>query len=95
MKKVVSVLLAVCLTLCAAALPASALTVTDFTDVPDNWVRPAIEYCLEKGLMKGEGEDKFNPGGTVTRAQFAQVLYNREKSPSVDGLATPFTDVGS
>lgn len=94
MKRVLSILLAISLTLCAT-LPAGALTAADFTDVPDNWARPAIAYCLEKGLMSGVGNGKFNPGGSVSRAQIAQVLYNRENNPSVDGLANPFTDVGS
>lgn len=92
MKKLVSMTLAICLLL-AVCLPVNALTAADFTDIPDNWAKPAIEYCLGKGLMKGAGEGKFNPGGTVNRAQIAQVLYNRENSPSTAGLANPFTDV--
>lgn len=74
-------------------MPASALTTADFTDIPDNWAKPAISYVLEKGLMTGVGDGKFNPGGTVNRAQIAQVLYNREDSPSIDGLENPFSDV--
>lgn len=94
MKRFVSMVLVACLLL-GICLPASALTAADFTDIPDNWAKPAIEYCLQKGLMKGEGSGKFNPGGTVNRAQIAQVLYNREGSPSTEGLANPFTDVGT
>lgn len=84
--------LAVCLLL-GICLPASALTTADFTDIPDNWAKPAIEYCLEKGLMSGVGNGKFNPGGTVNRAQITQVLWNRENKPSIEGLENPFTDI--
>ncbi len=94
MKRLVSLTMAVCILLSAAlTMPASALTAADFTDIPNNWAKPAIEYCLEKGLMSGVGKGKFDPKGTVTRAQIAQVLYNREGSPNVDGLENPFTDV--
>lgn len=95
MKKVLSILLAMCLTLHIAVLPASAANTAGFTDVPDNWARPAIDYCLEKGLMSGVGSGRFNPGGNVNRAQIAQALYNRENSPGIAGLENPFTDVGS
>lgn len=92
MKKFVSMVLVACLLL-GLCLPASALTTADFTDIPDNWAKPAIEYCLGKDLMSGVGNGKFNPGGEVSRAQIAQVLYNREGSPSTEGLANPFTDI--
>lgn len=92
MKKFVSMALAICLLLTALVVPASALTAADFTDIPDNWAKAAIAYCLENGLMNGVGSGKFDPNGKVTRAQIAQVLYNREGSPSTEGLANPFTD---
>lgn len=92
MKRFVSMVLVACLLL-AVCLPANALTAADFSDIPDNWAKPAIEYCLGKGLMSGVGNGKFNPGGTVNRAQIAQVLYNREGSPSTEGLENPFTDI--
>ena len=95
MKKLVSMALAICLLCTAFVLPANALTTADFTDIPDNWAKPAIEYCLEKGLMSGVGNGKFNPGGTVNRAQITQVIWNRENKPSIEGLENPFTDVGT
>lgn len=92
MKRFVSMVLVACLLL-AVCLPANALTTADFTDIPDNWAKPAIEYCLEKGLMSGVGNGKFNPGGTVNRAQITQVIWNRENKPSIEGLENPFTDI--
>lgn len=94
MKRVLSMLLAVCLVLCAV-VPAGALTVADFTDIPSDWSRPAIDYCLREGLLNGEGKGKFNPNGKVIRAQIAQGLYNRENRPGIEGLANPFRDVST
>ena len=51
-----------------------------FTDVPDNhWGKDAINYCVEKGYMKGIGEDLFAPDKALTRAEIAQILYNYDK----------------
>jgi uncharacterized protein YkwD len=45
-----------------------------FTDLPD-WALPYIEYCYERGLMKGVGDDRFDPQGKVTpKAACAVIL---------------------
>jgi len=36
-----------------------------FTDVP-NWALPYVEYCYQRGLMKGVGDGKFDPQGQVS-----------------------------
>lgn len=41
--------------------------------------------------MEGMGGNKFGPGSQLTRAQFAQILYNKEEKPAVTG-EDPFTD---
>ena len=43
--------------------------------------------------MAGVGGDKFAPTLTTTRAMVAQVLYEAEGAPSVEGLTCPLTDV--
>ena len=43
-------------------------------------VAPYIYYCYQNGLMKGVEDNKFDPNGTVTRAQMAVLLYNAMKS---------------
>ncbi len=93
MKKVLSIVLAVCLLLTALPVSASAAKADEMTDVSHNWAYNAINYCLENGLMSGVGNNRFNPSGTVTRAQVAQVLYTKAGEPSVSGLENPFTDV--
>ena len=54
-----------------------------FTDVPDenHWAHEGIDYAVENGLMKGISEDKFNPGGTLTRAELVTILYREAGSP--------------
>ena len=46
-----------------------------FTDVPDNhWARSSIYKAVDKGVLVGVSEGKFDPNGNVTRAQIAVIL---------------------
>ena len=64
-----------------------------FSDVPaDAWYAPAVKYAVSKGLMKGTGDDTFDPEGPVTRATVITVLYRAAGSPAVTGDC-PFTDL--
>lgn len=46
-----------------------------FSDVAkDAWYAEAVEFCVENGLMQGTDNGKFEPEGTVTRAQMAKIL---------------------
>lgn len=59
--------LALCLGLCVPALA--------FTDVPgDHYAYAAIMDCSEKGIVGGYSNGSFQPGKTVTNAQFATML---------------------
>ena len=64
-----------------------------FTDVPaDQWYYSYVEKVWEKSLMNGHSPTTFGPEENLSRAQLAQILYNKEGTPDV--LAqTPFTDV--
>ncbi|MBE5056856.1 S-layer homology domain-containing protein [Pseudoflavonifractor sp. DSM 107456] len=67
-----------------------------FSDVSaDAWYYDAVRYVSENGLMSGYGADRFGPDDDLTRAQLAQILYNLEGKPSLEGenLGYPFTDV--
>lgn len=45
-----------------------------YTDVPaDAWYAPVVAQATAAGLMDGVGGGKFDPNGTVTRAQLAAV----------------------
>ena len=38
------------------------------------WSAPAIEYCATLGIVAGNGDDTFNPAGTLTGYAFAKML---------------------
>lgn len=57
-----------------------------FSDVPQGvWYEDAARSLLEKGLMVGTGGGEFDPEGTFSRAQLAQVLYRLAGEPPVSG----------
>ena len=53
-----------------------------FPDVKDaGWYIEAIEFVSVNGLMTGYSNGKFGPNDNLSRAQFAQILYNKEGRP--------------
>lgn len=77
-----------------AACPSRA-----FTDLKSGaWYHEAVDFVLRNGLMNGYGNggspagSLFGPEDRLSRAQFAQILYNKEGRPAGAGSA-PFTDV--
>ena len=64
-----------------------------FCDVSaSDWFAPSVQYVYDNGLMKGTAPARFEPNGTLTRAQIAQILYAKNGQPTVTAT-TPFTDV--
>lgn len=57
-----------------------------------DWFAPSVQYVYDNGLMKGTAPARFEPNGTLTRAQIAQILYAKNGQPTVTAT-TPFTDV--
>lgn len=54
-----------------------------FTDVPEGkWYHAAIIALAKGGLVTGMGDQKFSPDGTLTYAQFAQIVSNAEGIPA-------------
>lgn len=95
MKKLVSLLLALCLVFAlgvsgfAASFPANG-----FSDVSRSaWYAEAVDFVKASGLMNGVGNNRFDPNGTVTRAMVVTVLYRLADKPSVSGQSNPFRDV--
>lgn len=78
-KKLVSLGLAVGLTLSTLALPAGAETAAriTYTDVPASawYYQPVDAVTNDYGVMNGVGNGKFAPGDTLTREQFVKVLF--------------------
>lgn len=56
------------------------------------WYYEAVEYVMDLGLMSGTSGDRFTPGGTVTRAQMAQLLWRLGGSQQPEQAAS-FRDV--
>lgn len=94
-KRVFSAALACVLLVSATvSLNASAASASTMTDIPSgSWYESAVRYCLNNNYMNGESETKFNPNGTVSRAQMVQVLYNLEGQPGYTSGHTPFEDI--
>ena len=59
-----------------------------FTDLGPvgTWYHEAVDYVLRNGLMNGYGNGTFGPNDNLTRAQFVQILFNREGRPVVNYL---------
>ncbi|MDE6589240.1 MAG: S-layer homology domain-containing protein [Oscillospiraceae bacterium] len=75
------------------AVPAfAAVEDTGYSDVDaDAAYAEAVVWCREQNLMVGEGNDRFDPEGNLTRAALATVLYRMEGEPTVTGEDS-FTD---
>ena len=79
-RKLISAVL--CLTLLftlssAAFAKAKAPAPKNFKDVkPGHWAYEAIMWRLDRNIIDGVGGNRFDPNGTVTRAQFAKMMVN-------------------
>lgn len=66
MKKRRGFVLLLCTAVLAVSLSVSVSAA--FSDIPETaWYAPAVEYVQENGIMNGEGEDRFDPEGKMTR----------------------------
>ncbi|USF26357.1 hypothetical protein N510_001285 [Firmicutes bacterium ASF500] len=50
------------------------------------WYHEAVDYVLRNDLMGGYGNGLFGPNDNLSRAQFAQILFNKEGRPVVNYL---------
>lgn len=67
--------------------------ISKFDDsIPTAWYHDGVHYCLVEKLMVGISETEFAPDAILTRAELAQILYNKAGQPEVSGWST-FTDV--
>lgn len=57
------------------------LTITDMKDMTDKtaWYYEAVAWCVEQGLFQGDANRHFNPAQSISRAEFAQMIYNYYK----------------
>ena len=80
-KRVFSALLALVLTLSAAAIPASAAG--SFSDVSDKKTAQNVEVLRLLGVVEGNGIGQFNPYAQLTRAEFCKMLVTLMGSSDV------------
>ena len=77
----------------AACKQDSTCPISKFTDADAKaWYHDGVHYALEKGLMNGVGDGKFDPDGTASRATVATMLWRMEGSPAYAGMIE-FADV--
>ena len=57
----------------AGQIPAMAASASDFSDLPDNWSKPALEFAIANGLLQGYN-GLLRPNDPMTRAEMATVL---------------------
>ena len=59
-----------------------------FVDVPDGqWYTPAADWAYENGIVNGVGGTYFAPERTITREEFAAMLYRYTEYLEVDTSA--------
>ncbi len=66
-----------------------------FSDVAETaWYTEYIDYALSRKMISGKGNGTFDPEGTITRAEFVQLLANISDVPcDIQNVTTNFTDV--
>lgn len=73
-KKLASAMIILTLSATAVAFPAEAKT---FADVPQShWAYSVIDEASDDGIMNGKAAGVFAPNATLTRAEYATMLYN-------------------
>ncbi len=72
-----------------------------FKDVTDKnaWYYDAVQWAAQRGVIAGYGDGTFRPNQSVTREEFAKILYYASGSPSIVNEIVPthpdFKDVAS
>lgn len=96
-RKIISVLLALCLAVFALPLNASASPLKSYadyySDVPeDAWYADAVGYAYVYQLMNGVGENSFSPNRVMNRAMVVTILHRLFGSPETPA-SIGFSDV--
>ena len=66
-----------------------------FDDTKNHWARENVAYMARRKIVNGVGNNMFDPEGTITRAQFAQILANMSGEDFSDLKTDAFSDVGT
>ena len=91
-KRIISIVLCLCLLLSLTPVLASAASENPFTDVKESdWFYDAVLYALDKGLMQGTGAATFEPATDTSRGMIVTILHNLEGKPEAESAG--FEDV--
>lgn len=64
-----------------------------FSDVSsDAWYSDSVAWAAENGIVNGYGDGQFGPDDSITREQFAVMLWNYAGKPEAGGQALDFKD---
>ena len=75
--------------------PADISWSNSYQDISENsWYYDAVRFVSENGLMNGYSNGMFGPNDYLSRAQLAQILFNKEGRPGVNYLLQ-FGDVSN
>ncbi|MBP1932025.1 S-layer homology domain-containing protein [Ammoniphilus resinae] len=66
----------------------SALAATPLADINNSYAKDAIQGLVEKGILNGKGDGKFDPTGKIERQDFAIILA---KALNFDVTSAPAT----
>ncbi len=89
-RKLLSIVLALCLTL--TLLPTATFAAGSYADTNGHWAEAAIERWSGYGILQG-ADGRFSPDGTLTRAQMATILSRLLALPEASSYG--FTDVAA
>ena len=82
--------------LCTSVLLSSqayAAASADYSDMPQNWSKDAMEFAVKNNFITGVGEDKIAPKAALTRAQLAAILSRVMQTGAGDvSVLDSFTD---
>ena len=82
--------------LCTSVLLSSqayAAASADYSDMPQNWSKEAMEFAVKNNFITGVGEDKIAPKAALTRAQLAAILSRVMQTGAGDvSVLDSFTD---
>ena len=79
------------------SIPLTVTSSTHFTDTTGNWAAEYIDKLYERGVVTGYPDGSFLPDASITRQQFAAMLYRALGLNDADyaGAALPFADADS
>lgn len=64
----------------------TAAAAANFPDVPaDEWFSSAVDWAVSAGVVSGYSDGRFAPNDSVTREQFAVMLWRYAGSPAGEG----------